>query len=140
MCTSCGCSGNSVFLQDIDLDTRVVFFDFPHIPGICTAFLHVCCIFIVCVHHADAPAISHFPGTFTQTPELLFSGFLHIPHLLNHGWVNVRGNMLFSFWIFSHQCSCAHHADALEIPHFLRTSIWTPGLFVRCSTHPCDMY
>ena len=31
------------------------------------------------------------------------------------------------FWAFSHQFVCAHPADALEIPHFSRVSIRTPG-------------
>ena len=53
--TSCRCSGVS---QDIYLDTGG-------------------CLFWVFVHPSDAPEIPHFPGPFTQTQGLLFSGFPH---------------------------------------------------------------
>ena len=52
------------------------------------------------LHHADAP---DFLRTFTQTP--FFWVFCTSPgHVLNGVWVNVGGNMLFSFRIFTHQC------------------------------------
>ena len=98
MCTSSRCTGNSPFLQDIYLDTMVVFFGFSANPGTCT-FLHVCGIIIISVHHADAPEISHFSKNFTWTPELFFFWVFctSTGHVLNGVSVNVGGNMLFSF-------------------------------------------
>ena len=168
------------------------FLGFPHIPGTCTAFLHVFDSWkFICAHPADAPAILNFSGSFTQTPGfsfqlfhtslrhvlhfymcviagnsfvhilqmlrkfcifpghftqipgLFFSGFLHFPRTcttfahvesflqlflpsLGHVLHLHRGCHIL-FWAFSHQFICAHPADALEIPHFSRVSIRTPG-------------
>ena len=96
LCTSCRCSGNSAFVphhlpghqgcvfrvfcifsETIYLDTRVVFSGFPHIavvffagflhiPGICTAFLHVCDIYIQDIY-----------PLYLDT-RLFFLGFPHI--------------------------------------------------------------
>ena len=65
LCTSCRCSGNSAFVpchlpghqgcvfrvfrifsETITWTPGLFFLGFPHIPWICTAFLHVCDIFI----------------------------------------------------------------------------------------------
>ena len=83
-CTACRCSGNSTFSWDIYLDMSIVFFQVFHTaPGLVLHF-YMCATYlfetlthkIICVHHADA---LDFPGTFSWTLRLLFSGFPHIP-------------------------------------------------------------
>ena len=102
--TLCRCSGLS---WDIYLDTRAVFLGFS------TQYWDMYFIF-TCMWHICLGQLPMKLFVYIMQMLWIFSG--HLPrhhffwafctspgHVLNGVWVNVGGNMLSSFWIFTHQ-------------------------------------
>ena len=123
---------NSAFSWDTFLDTQVAFLGFPHIPGTCTAFLHVVglCYFRYIVIKLCVYIL-----------QMLLKFRIFLGHLCGHGVV------VFGFWyilkmlqkfnifpghlprhrgFFFRVFRTLHHVDAL---YFLGTFTWTQGLF-----------
>ena len=126
--TSWRCSRNSTFSQDIYPDAGVFSFGYyaHYIMQMLQIFLghlprHRGCFFRLfhTLHHPAAPA---FLGTFTQTWELFFLGFLHTTscRCASFSWDIYTDMVVFFLWAFR----TLHHADAiLSIPPLIPARI-----------------
>ena len=142
---------NSAFSRDTFLDTQVAFSGFPHIPGTCTAFLHVVglcyfgylviklCVYILQMLLKFQIFLGHLPGR-----GVVFLGFgtsYRCSKNSTFSW-DIYPDTGFFFWVFR----TLHHADA---PDFLGTFTQTQGLFFSvilyttsssCSSISWDIY
>ena len=121
-----------IFPRSFTWTPGLFFLGFPHIPGTCTALLHVFDSWkFICAHPADAPAILNFFWVIYTDTRVFFSAVPHIPETCT---------------AFLHVCDswefiCAHPADAPEILHFSRTFYPdTRVVFFRFFALPQDMY
>ena len=141
LCTSCRCSKNFAYFQDIypGLFFLQIFCTSPgHVLHLYMSETYVFRMFthqISCVHPTDASEILHLPKPFTQTPGLFLLGFPHFPGTFTTFEYH-QNCWHIMFQIFSHWFHCAHPADPLELPHFSRTFIrtWESFFWVFCTS------